>query len=76
MVSAQEGLLSQQETLRGGQAQMEEALSGNLERLVQEKALIASGQREVAELLEGITRRMGESRDQGCSGGALQTSSK
>ncbi|KAG8134037.1 hypothetical protein E2320_011790, partial [Naja naja] len=58
VVSAQEELLVRQETLRGGQAQMEDSLSSNLEHLVQEKALIASGQKQVAELLEGITRRM------------------
>ncbi|KAM6457700.1 protein brambleberry-like isoform 2-T4 [Liasis olivaceus] len=58
VVSAQEELLAQQESLQGSQTQMEESLSGNLEQLVQEKALIASGQQQVAELIEGITRRM------------------
>jgi len=32
----------------------------NLERLGQEKALIASGQELVAQLIQGITKRMGE----------------
>lgn len=77
VVSAQEELLTRQETLRGGQAEMEDSLSSNLEHLVQEKALIASGQQQVAELLEGITRRMGERarRSEDSPPGHLQPSS-
>lgn len=39
---------------------MESSLRDNLQRLSQEKALIASGQELVAQLIQGITKRMGE----------------
>ena len=39
---------------------MESSLRDNLQRLNQEKALIASGQELVAQLIQGITKRMGE----------------
>ncbi|XP_041863169.1 protein brambleberry [Melanotaenia boesemani] len=48
----------QQGKLHEGQEQMESSLRENLERLGQEKALIASGQELVAQLIQGITRRM------------------
>lgn len=40
---------------------MESSLRDNLQRLSQEKALIASGQELVAQLMQGITQRMGRS---------------
>lgn len=40
---------------------MESSLRENLERLGQEKALIASGQQLVAQLIQSITQKMGES---------------
>ncbi|KAH0617370.1 hypothetical protein JD844_015455 [Phrynosoma platyrhinos] len=58
VVSSQEKLLVQQETLQGSQEKMEESIHSNLDQLAQEKALIASGQQQVAQLIEGITRRM------------------
>ncbi|XP_061738917.1 protein brambleberry isoform X2 [Nerophis ophidion] len=51
-------LQSQQVKLHDGQEQMESSLRDNLQRLSQEKALIASGQQLVAELIGGITERM------------------
>ncbi|XP_059196682.1 protein brambleberry [Centropristis striata] len=51
-------LQSQQEKLYEGQGHMETSLRDNLERLGQEKALIASGQELVAQLIQGITKRM------------------
>eukprot|EP00064_Thunnus_orientalis_P017030 superscaffoldBa00003513_g17104 len=51
-------LQAQQGKLHEGQEQMESSLKDNLERLSQEKALIASGQELVAQLIHGITRRM------------------
>lgn len=54
-------LQTQQVKLREGQGQMESSLRDNLQRLGQEKALIASGQELVAQLIQGITDRMGES---------------
>ncbi|KAM9364902.1 protein brambleberry [Pholidichthys leucotaenia] len=51
-------LQAQQGKLHAGQEQMESSLRDNLERLSQEKALIASGQELVAQLIEGITKRM------------------
>lgn len=54
-------LQAQQGKLYEGQEQMEGSLKDNLARLSQEKALIASGQELVAQLIQGITKRMGES---------------
>ncbi|XP_066479252.1 protein brambleberry-like [Tiliqua scincoides] len=58
VASSQDKLLAQQEKLQGSQEQMEESIHSNLDQLAQEKALIASGQQQVARLIEGITRRM------------------
>ncbi|XP_056270514.1 protein brambleberry isoform X2 [Pseudoliparis swirei] len=51
-------LQAQQGKLYEGQGQMESSMRDNLERLGQEKALIASGQELVAQLIQGITKRM------------------
>ncbi|KAK7889843.1 hypothetical protein WMY93_025403 [Mugilogobius chulae] len=51
-------LQAQQNKLYEEQEQMETSLKDNLERLGQEKALIASGQELVAKLIQGITQRM------------------
>ncbi|KAM7387738.1 hypothetical protein PAMP_023958 [Pampus punctatissimus] len=51
-------LQAQQGKLHEGQEQMESSLKDNLERLGREKALIASGQELVAQLIQGITNRM------------------
>ncbi|XP_045905555.1 protein brambleberry isoform X1 [Micropterus dolomieu] len=51
-------LQAQQGKLYEGQEQLEGSLRDNLERLSQEKALIASGQELVAQLIQGITKRM------------------
>ncbi|XP_025068527.1 protein brambleberry-like [Alligator sinensis] len=58
VVRSQHELLAEQERLQGGQEQMASSLRGNLEQLAQEEALIASGQQQVAQLIEGITRKM------------------
>ncbi|XP_053101637.1 protein brambleberry-like isoform X2 [Hemicordylus capensis] len=58
VASSQQELLAQQERMQGSQEQMEESLHDNLAQLTQEKALIASGHQHVAQLIEGITRRM------------------
>lgn len=54
-------LQAQQGKLYEGQEHMESSLRDNLQRLSQEKALIASGQELVAQLIQGITEKMGES---------------
>ncbi|XP_032428844.1 protein brambleberry isoform X1 [Xiphophorus hellerii] len=51
-------LQAQQGKLHEGQEQMEGSLRENLERLGQEKALIASGQELVAQLIQGIAKGM------------------
>ncbi|KAM6922041.1 protein brambleberry [Xenentodon cancila] len=51
-------LQAQQGKLHEGQDQMESSLRENLERLGQEKALIASGQELVAQLIQGITKKV------------------
>lgn len=56
-------LQAQQGKLYEGQEQMESSLRDNLQHLSQEKALIASGQELVAQLIQGITQRMGKSLD-------------
>lgn len=57
-------LQTQQLQLHQGQELMETSLNNNLERLAQEKALIASGQELVAQLVQDITKRMGEGTSQ------------
>lgn len=61
LLDGHEALQTQQGKLYEGQEQMERSLSDNLQRLSQEKALIASGQELVAQLIQGITQRMGRS---------------
>ncbi|KAK5869459.1 hypothetical protein PBY51_024173 [Eleginops maclovinus] len=51
-------LQAQQGKLFEGQGQMESSLRDNLERLDQEKVLIASGQELVAQLIQGIKKKM------------------
>ncbi|XP_069813069.1 protein brambleberry-like isoform X2 [Dendropsophus ebraccatus] len=58
VLSSQNELLNQQEQLQNNQEQMESSITGNLEKLAEEKALIASGHHLVADLIEGITRKM------------------
>ncbi|KAM9848476.1 protein brambleberry [Aulostomus maculatus] len=58
LLEGHSALQSQQVKLHEGQEQMEGSLRDNLERLSQEKALIASGQELVAQLIQGITTRM------------------
>ncbi|XP_040208141.1 protein brambleberry-like [Rana temporaria] len=58
VLSSQSDILSQQEQLQTNQEKMETSISGNLELLTEEKALIASGHHLVAEMIEGITKKM------------------
>ncbi|KAM9761786.1 protein brambleberry [Menidia menidia] len=58
LMEGHSALQAQQGKLHEGQEQMESSLRENLERLSQEKALIASGQQLVAQLIQGITKRM------------------
>lgn len=61
LLDGHKALQTQQGKLFEGQEQMESSLTDNLQRLSQEKALIASGQELVAQLIQGITQRMGRS---------------
>ncbi|XP_077964100.1 protein brambleberry isoform X2 [Gasterosteus aculeatus] len=58
LLDGHSALQAQQGKLYEGQGQMESSLKDNLERLSQEKALIASGQQLVAQLIQSITKRM------------------
>ncbi|XP_068091019.1 protein brambleberry-like isoform X2 [Hyperolius riggenbachi] len=58
VLSSQSDLLSQQEQLQDNQEKMETSINGNLEMLAEEKALIASGHHLVAQMIEGITKKM------------------
>lgn len=60
LLDGHEALRAQQGKLYEGQEQVESSLRDNLMRLGQEKALIASGQELVAQLIQGITQKMGE----------------
>lgn len=60
LLEGHSALQAQQGKLYEGQEHMESSLKDNLERLGQEKALIASGQELVAQLIQGITKKMGE----------------
>ncbi|XP_062424556.1 protein brambleberry-like [Rhea pennata] len=57
-LSGQRELLAQQERLRGSQGQMETSIHSSLEQLAQEKALLATWQHHIAQLVEGITEKM------------------
>lgn len=59
LLDGHKALQTQQGKLYEGQEQMESSLRDNLQRLGQEKALIASGQELVAQLIHGIMQRMG-----------------
>ncbi|XP_056893703.1 protein brambleberry isoform X2 [Takifugu flavidus] len=58
LLDGHKALQTQQGKLNEGQELMESSLTDNLRRLSQEKALIASGQELVAQLIQGITQRM------------------
>ncbi|XP_058879425.1 protein brambleberry-like [Acipenser ruthenus] len=58
VLSSQSSLLEQQGALQQGQDELESSIDINLERLAQEKALIASGHQLVVQLIEGITHHM------------------
>ncbi|XP_041790613.1 protein brambleberry [Chelmon rostratus] len=58
LLDGHSALQAQQGKLFEGQGHMENSLRDNLERLGQEKALIVSGQELVAQLIQGITKRM------------------
>ncbi|KAM4549337.1 protein brambleberry isoform 2-T2 [Odontesthes bonariensis] len=58
LLEGHSALQAQQGKLHEGQEQVESSMRENLERLGQEKALIASGQELVAQLIQGITKRM------------------
>lgn len=61
LLDGHKSLQTQQRKLYEGQEQMESSLRDNLQRLSQEKALIASGQELVGQLIQGIMQRMGRS---------------
>ncbi|XP_035509260.1 protein brambleberry [Morone saxatilis] len=58
LLDGHSALQAQQGKLYEGQELMDSSLRDNLQRLGQEKALIASGQELVAQLIQGITNRM------------------
>ncbi|XP_073433366.1 protein brambleberry-like isoform X2 [Dendrobates tinctorius] len=58
VLSSQDHLLTRQEQLQNNQEKMESSISGNLQLLVEEKALIASGHHMVVDMIEGITRNI------------------
>ncbi|XP_073532930.1 protein brambleberry-like isoform X2 [Phyllobates terribilis] len=58
VLSSQDHLLTQQEQLQSNQEEMESSISGNLQMLAEEKALISSGHHLVVDMIEGITRKM------------------
>ncbi|KAM4029470.1 protein brambleberry-like isoform 1-T2 [Anomaloglossus baeobatrachus] len=58
VLSSQDHLLEQQEQLQSNQEKMETSISGNLQMLAEEKALIASGHHQVADMIQGISQRM------------------
>lgn len=62
LLEGHSALQLQQVVLKEGQEQLDSSISENLQRLAQEKALISTGQQLVAQLIQGITQRMGQSR--------------
>lgn len=61
LLEGHSALQLQQGALKEGQEQLDASISENLQRLAQEKALISTGQQLVAQLIQGITQRMGQS---------------
>lgn len=61
LLEGHSALQLQQVALKEGQEQLDASISGNLQRLAQEKALISTGQQLVAQLIQGITQRIGVS---------------
>ncbi|XP_059391728.1 protein brambleberry-like isoform X3 [Carassius carassius] len=59
LLEGHSALQLQQGALKEGQEQLDASISENLQRLAQEKALISTGQQLVAQLIQGITQRMG-----------------
>ena len=59
MLVGHSALQIQQGVLTEGQEQLDASITTNLQRLAQEKALIGTGQQLVAQLIQGITQRMG-----------------
>ncbi|XP_043922223.1 protein brambleberry-like [Protopterus annectens] len=59
VVNSQNELVLQQEKLQSGHEQLDSSINDSLEKLASEKALIASGHKQVADLIEGITHKMG-----------------
>ncbi|TSK13382.1 Protein brambleberry [Bagarius yarrelli] len=58
LLKGHSALQFQQGALKEGQEQLDASISANLQRLAQEKALISTGQQLVAQLIQGITRRI------------------
>lgn len=67
LLEGHSALQLQQGALKEGQEQLDASISDNLQRLAQEKALISTGQQLVAQLIQGITQRMGQSLIDGLS---------
>lgn len=61
LLEGHSALQLQQGALKEGQEQLDASISVNLQRLAQEKALISTGQQLVAQLIQGITQRIGVS---------------
>lgn len=59
LLDGHSALQLQQGALKEGQQQLDASISANLQRLTQEKALISTGQQLVAQLIQGITQRIG-----------------
>ncbi|KAI4905641.1 hypothetical protein NFI96_011325, partial [Prochilodus magdalenae] len=58
LLEGHSALQIQQGALKEGQEQLDASITTNLQRLAQEKALISTGQQLVAQLIQGITRKM------------------
>ena len=56
---SQENLINQQRSLQSTQSNIHSQMSKNMKELTREKALIAAGHHELAELTEGISKRIG-----------------
>ncbi|KAJ8036538.1 Protein brambleberry [Holothuria leucospilota] len=54
----QQELLTAQETMKTTQLQLQEGLAGNVEGLMKEKALIAAGHKELAEMANNISKKL------------------
>ena len=60
MSTSQKELISNQDRLKASQSEVTHYIAGNLRELTREKALIATGNKQLAEMTEAIKDKLGK----------------